>query len=263
MAFELGGLAHIRDAFEMMPDIVRELAAVEIERWPPLRGHDGEGKRQRGVGDIGAADVEQPGDGMRVGDHKRIRLEPGDLGTQTRNLARRIFAGEPDVMQRHRAERHRRAVVPDRVDQVGLHCDQRGTRRRARFRKPIGAFDGVQPRVVSDAVAGGRMLLDPPAGRHLHKMLDGKEREVDLVADLQRVAAVDEQHRAVHQDDRRTGGAGKSCQPGEPLLAGGNVFILMAVGAWHDETGQSASCKFGSQCRESRAAGGAIVHVVE
>ena len=56
-------------------------------------------------------------------------------------------------------------------------------------------------------------------------------RSVHLVADLQRVAAVDEQHRAVQQHDRGARRTGEARQPGEALLAGRQVFVLVAVGA--------------------------------
>ena len=46
-----------------------------------------------------------------------------------------VFAGEAEVVQRHRAERRRRPVGPDRVDRVGLDR-RRASRRRWRRRAP-------------------------------------------------------------------------------------------------------------------------------
>ena len=63
----------------------------------------------------------------------------------------------------------------------------------------------------------------------------GEDVEIDLVAHLQRVAAVDEDDGAVGKDDRHAGRAGEAGQPVQPLGAGGDIFALMLVGARHDE----------------------------
>ena len=138
-------------------------------------------------------------------------------------------------MQRDRAQWRGGAVGPDRVDQVGLDRDQRGARRGAGLGQSFGAFDGVQPRVVAKAVGAREIGLQPPVRRLLDQMLDGEQRGIDLLAHLQRVAAVDEQHRALHQHDRGAGRPGKAGEPGEALLGRRHVFVLMAVGARNDE----------------------------
>ena len=46
----------------MAPHIVAELGWVDEQRRLAARRDQGEGERERGVGDIAAADVEQPGD---------------------------------------------------------------------------------------------------------------------------------------------------------------------------------------------------------
>ena len=80
---------------------------------------------------------------------------------------------------------------------------------------------------------------------------------VDLVARLQRVAAVDEQRGARRQHDRDAGRAGEAGQPGQPLLGGRHVFVLVAVGARHDEAGEAAP--FSSARNAASAAGVAPV----
>jgi hypothetical protein len=47
------------------------------------------------------------------------------------------------------------------------------------------------------------------------------------------------------------------------LLASRHVFILMAVGARHDEAGQAAPCEFRAQCRNARSAGPALGSILE
>jgi hypothetical protein len=121
----------------------------------------------------------------------------------------------------------------------------------------------VQPGVVAEAVGRGKIRLDPALGRRLDEVLDGKQRGIHLLARLQRIATVDEQHRAVHENDRGAGGAGKAGEPGQPLLAGGDIFVLLAIGARHDPAGQAAPRQLGPQRRHARSAGRALVAIFE
>ena len=85
----------------------------------------------------------------------------------------------------------------------------------------------------------GEVRLDPLVGRRLDQVHDREQRGVDLLARLQRVAAVDEQRGAVRQHDRGAGRAGEAGQPGEPLLGRRHIFALVAVGVRHDEAGRA------------------------
>src|SRR5205807_6799334 len=114
-----------------------------------------------------------------------------------------------------------------------------------------------------ETVAAREVLLDPTIGWILDEMFDAEQVRVDLLARLHHVAAVDEQQRAIHQHDRRAGRAGEAGKPGEPLLAGRDVFVLVAVRAWHDEAGQVATRQFRAQCREPRRARRAVGAILE
>ena len=94
-------------------------------------------------------------------------------------------------------------------------------------------------------------------------MLDGEHRAVHFVAHLHLIAAVDEQHCAVGQDDRHAGRAGKAGEPGEPLVAWRQIFVLKAVGARHDEAVEPAHEEFGAQRLDPLRRGAAISAVVE
>ena len=94
-------------------------------------------------------------------------------------------------------------------------------------------------------------------------MLDGEDRPVDLLARLQRVAAVDEQNGAIHQHNGSAGRAGEAGEPSEPPLAGRHIFVLMAVGARHDKAGQIAPREFRAQGRDARAALRSLARVLE
>ncbi len=86
-------------------------------------------------------------------------------------------------------------VGPDRVDRIAADGDQLGAlvgQRLARLGHPVL---GVQPGIVADPAAVGRMDLEPVGDAGLGHRLVAPVLAVDLVADLQRVAAVDEDRR--------------------------------------------------------------------
>ncbi len=217
---EIGRLAHIGERFETVAHVVRKLAAIHEEGWAARLRNDGEGERQRRVRHVGAADVERPGDRMRIGDDERVGAQLARLRVRMRaSLASAASPAKRRSCSVTAPERRRRAIAPDRVDQVGLDRDQRGAGSGAGLAQSLRVFDRVQPGIVADAVAAAEIVLDPAVGRRLDEMLDGKQRGIDLLARLQRVAAVDEQDRALHEDDRGAGGAGEAGEPGQPLLA--------------------------------------------
>ena len=72
---------------------------------------------------------------------------------------------------------------------------------------------------------------------------------VHLLADLQRVAAVDEDRRLVGEHDGRAGRAGEAGQPGEPLGRFRHIFALVLVGARHDEAVERQLLQLGAEQR--------------
>ena len=116
IARERGRLSHRRQFLDLVPHRVAELAALDIERRSPVLGHDGKGERDRRVRDVGAADVERPGEGVRIRDHQRVGTRRGDLGADPGELGVGVFAGVAEIVQRHRAGRRLRPVAPQSVD---------------------------------------------------------------------------------------------------------------------------------------------------
>ena len=94
-------------------------------------------------------------------------------------------------------------------------------------------------------------------------MLDGENRGVDFLARPAPVAAVDEQRGAVGQHDGGAGRAGEAGEPGQPLGAGRHIFVLVAVGARHDEAVEPAALELGAQRRDARRAGAALAAILE
>ena len=139
----------------------------------PSRGSIGEAQRQRRMRDVGAADVEQPGDGVRVADEEAVfSLEGG---------ARRGPFFPP------RSRRPRRAgcaltapsgaagrSLPDRVDRVRVDRDELAAGGAARLAEALDHFGRMQPGVVAEARARLQIGLDPRARRLLG---DGTHRE--------------------------------------------------------------------------------------
>ena len=257
------GRAHVGKRLELMTHVVRELAPVDIQRGPAFARDGRERERQRRMRDVGAADVEGPGHRMRVGHDQHVGFELPDLRAEARELGRRFLAGVADVVQHDRAERWRRPVVPDRVDRIGLGRRQRRAGGGAGLGEFFRALDRVQPRVVAESVAAGEILFQPLVRRRLDEMLDREQRSVDLLAHLQCIASIDEQCGAIHQHDRDAGGAGKAGEPGQPLLRGRHVFVLMPIGARHDEAREPAPRQLGTQRRQPRRAGGGLRVVIE
>ena len=79
---------------------------------------------------------------------------------------------------------------------------------------------------------------------------------VDLVADLQRVAAVDEDRRFLRQHHRRAGRALEAGQPGQPLGVGADIFAHMLVGQRHDEAVEPVGLQLLAQRGEAVRIGG-------
>ena len=74
-------------------------------------------------------------------------------------------------------------------------------------------------------------------------MLDREDVGVDLIAHLQRIAPVDEDHGAVGEHDRDAGRTGEAGEPGEALFRRRQIFVLIAVGARDDEAGEAAPAR--------------------
>ena len=120
------------------------------------------------------------------------------------------FAGAFDRMEGDGAERRGRPVGPDAVERVFLDRHERGVCLLADLGEAADLGDGHQPRVVADAVACLEMRGEPLGRRCVGEVLGREQIRIGLGADLQRVAAVDEDRGAVGEHDRRSGRAGEA-----------------------------------------------------
>jgi hypothetical protein len=207
---------------------------------------------------VRATDVEGPGDIVRIGDHQRIGALPRDLGHDLRQLVLGRLAGIAQVMQRHRTERRGGAVLPDRIDRIAFDRDQLGAGLGAGFREPLDALGGVQPGIEAEPEARRQVLFDPGAGRGLDDIDHSEQGGVSLRRRLQRVAPVCEQHRAVGQHDGKAGRASEAGDIGQPFLARGHIFVLVAVGARQHEAVEVTLLQFGAQGGHPRRGVGGV-----
>jgi hypothetical protein len=257
------GRAHVAEVFERVPHIVVELGAVDIKPRPAFARYHRESQRQRRMGNVGAADVESPGDVLRVRHHQRVGTKFPQLGADGLELVGGVLTGELDVAQRHRTGRRCRAVAPQRIDRIAVGRHQLGTRVGASLAQFLHLVGGVQPGIVAEPGAGFQVLRQPLIGRGVHQMLDGKNRLIDLRVCLHGVAAVHEHGRALAQHDGRAGRAGEAREPCQSLLARRQIFVLLAVGTRHHETVEAAALELGAQGGGASRAFRALARIVK
>ena len=82
-------------------------------------------------------------------------------------------------------------------------------------------------------------------------MLYGKNVAIDLGTRLHRVASIDKKRCAIVEHHRGAGRACKACNPGQAFFARGQIFVLLAIGAWHHESVEPAPLEFASQFRDA------------
>ncbi len=86
-------------------------------------------------------------------------------------------------------------------------------------------------------------------------MLGLEQRHIHLVADLQGIAAVDEDGGLLRQHDGDAGRAREAGEPGQALGPRRDIFALMLIGPGYQEAGQAAAGQFLSQCSKTLGTG--------
>ena len=153
------GLEHVRLAAETVAAYARELSPVQEYDRTPLTRQIGPAKRQRRIGDVRAANIEQPRQIVRIADQETLRRP--DRLTHARNLRPGAFARESELVRRDRANRRRRPIRPDRIDRVLVDRDQPGAGLLASGRISRDSIGRMEPRVIAKLVACLKMARDP------------------------------------------------------------------------------------------------------
>ena len=240
---------------EMRAHRVVALRRVGEEIDPRVGVEDGEGERHRGAGDVRAADVEQPGDGIGQRQHRRgeipLHEAAGDLAALVGGLA-------PGERHRHAARSARRAAAAGRA-----RPRRRGSP-PAPARPAAGRAPPPAPRSPRAVCSQGSKPSRPPPGSASASQSAGlscgmrahlEAVGVHLPLHLQPVAPVDEDRRPVGGDDREPGRAGEARQPRQPLVARRHVLALVRVRARHQEGVHPRLRHRGPERRQARGAG--------
>jgi hypothetical protein len=95
------------------------------------------------------------------------------------------------------------------------------------------------------------MLAQPFGDAGFRHRLVGPVAAVDLVADLEGVAAVGEDRRFLRKHRRGAGRALEAGQPGEALGVAADIFAHMLVGERHDEAVEAIGLQLFAQCLQA------------
>ena len=208
-----------------------------------------EAQRQGGVAEIAAANIQQPGDGMRVGQHGGILASSAQGGGGGFALLRRIQAGIFSRVDAGGGQGGGWAVRPDRINGVA----RQGYQGDANVAGQRGL--GVQPGVVADGRTRRRNLAQPFRGGLFDEVAALPQRGFGLLRDLGGVAAIGEDRRAAGQHHGQAGAAGEAGEPGQALARGGDVFAQELVAAGDQKAIHPLGCKLGAEGGEAFSGG--------
>ena len=184
---------------------------------------------------VAAAQVEGPGEIVRIGDHQGVAAAASQRFADAAQLGLDGFPGEFEGMRHHRARGRGRPAGPDCIDEVLRDRRDAGPSLGRRLLQFGDALGGVKPWIVAKYGTLPQMPADPGFETGFGELNRGEDRGVHLGGGLQRVAPVHHQGRFVGKDHGSAGRAGEAREPGEAFGIRGHVFRLMLVGAGHHE----------------------------
>ena len=205
-----------------------------------------EAQRERRARHVATAHIQQPRNRVGRGDQRHVGTLVGDDGGDTLALGLAGLAGQFDGMRQHGRQRRRRAIVPYRVDGIGLDGDKRAAGALTGAGEALLAIDGLQPGVKAQSAIFRQIGGDPGFGRLLRDLVGNEGSGIDLGTRSQRVAAVDENCGPIGQDDGQARRSAETGEPGQALRAARDILSLMFVGAWHHEPVDAAAPQFGT-----------------
>ena len=232
-----------------------QLAPVDQQVDVGVRMQDREAERERRAGDVGTAQVQQPGERVGRRQHGGIDLRLDQRPCQPPALRGAGFAGKAQRMRDRRRDGRRRPVHPHRVHGVGADGDELRAGRLARGRKRARLVLAVQPRVVAEPRPGIEVAGQPTPPGLLDDVVEGVQGARNLLPRLQGVAAVDEQRRPGSQHHRGPGRAGEAGEPGQALRPQGHELGVVLIAERDDEAVESVPGELGAQGGEARLRG--------
>ena len=102
-------------------------------------------------------------------------------------------------------------------------------------RKALGLIGGQQPWVVTQDIALLQVASDPDRWRVIDQVVGGKQLGINLMANLDGVAAVDEYGALVEGEDGQPPRTGETGEPAQPLRVGGHIFSLEFILAGNNQ----------------------------
>jgi len=236
----------------MLARLGRQLARVGEQVDPAVGVDDGEAQRQRRVGHVAAAQVEQPGERRRVGQHRRAGAGARDRLGHLGALVGAESPGEGLVMGDDGRQRRRWLVGPHGVQRVRRRGRQAPPRLGRRLGQAVHLGLGVQPGIVAERPAAAQARPDPSLGWVVGQVMALERGAVHLRLGLQGVAAVHKDRRRVRQHHGDAGRAGEPGQPRQAPRARREVFALVLVGDRHQEAVETAPRQLGAQRVQAR-----------
>lgn len=231
-----------------------DLGRVDVEIEPGVVVQDGEALHDGVADDVRAAPVHQPGEAVGQCDHRGRAALAAQFGGQVGALVGAASARQRQRMGPHPARGGGWLVGPDRVQRVAFQGLEGDPAARQPGLDLADLVRGMQPGVETDHRVGGGVRLQPVGGLR-RRPVDRRERlQRDLVADLQRIATVDEHPGDVRQHDAEPGRAGEAGQPFEPCVPRADVFALMRIRARHHEAVEPPRRQFLPEPRQTRRA---------
>ena len=204
------------------------------------------------MSDVGAANVEQPRQIVRVADQEPV----GALQRFPRALdfGGCAFAGEAAPLLADHSQRRLRTVAPDGVDRIRRKRDKLRSRLPAGRREPRDGVGRMESRVVPELFPRPHILADPIDRRLVDDMPQLEDRSIGLRFSLLGISPVDEQGRLILQNDGDSRRAREAGQPQEAFGARGHVLVLMLIRPRNNESGQARCFERLPQFSDARGA---------
>ncbi len=197
---------------------------------------------------VGAADIEDPGNGRRVGDEHCLEILLADIGGNGGDLVLGENTGLRHILDDDRPKRFRRPVSPELVERIMRQENQCAADLRQRLFELAHLSTRMQPRIDAELQPFLAMRRQPDMRRLVDEIAACEDGAIHLLGKLRHIAPVDIDDRFGPGDQRNARRAGEARQPGEPLRAGRHVLAVIFIGARHKESIDAERIETGAQC---------------
>ena len=220
---------------------------------------DGKGKRQGRAGHIAAADIEEPGNGIRLGQDGCLDPQLLEACGNLLALLFRALPGETQGMGQDLPERRFRPIAPDGIERVLRAGHERTPGPLAIGRQAAHLAFRMQPGIIAE-LAPFEMCTQPGRERFFADVAVLVELRIGLLFRLQCVAPIDEKRGTVQQYRCQAGGAAEAGQPSQAVSRRRHIFALMFIRTRHEEAVEATVVKLRTQSREADRLSREIAH---